>query len=202
MIKKKSNKKTLIISGIILAFFMFLMIYALKQDPNFNPSQLVGEKAPSITEPIAQGGTFDSSNTFNKGRWVIVNFWSSFCYVCRSEAPEIENFYQTVSLKSPSNPNFISINIQDDKETIAQWQSNFKQTFPVVQDLKGLISIRYGVTGTPETFFIDPNSIVRYRVAGALNKRIILNFISWLDKNPNASQDEATKALMNMRYNS
>jgi cytochrome c biogenesis protein CcmG, thiol:disulfide interchange protein DsbE len=202
MKKKNSSKKTLVISGIILAFFMSLMIYALKQDPNFNPSQLVGERAPPISAYIAQGGSFNSSDTFNKGRWVIINFWSSFCFVCRSEAPEIENFYQTVSLQNINNPNFISINIQDDKEIIAQWQSNYKQTFPVIQDIKGLISVRYGVTGTPETFFIDPNSIVRYRVAGALNKRIILNFISWLDKNPNASQDEATKALMNMRSNS
>ncbi len=202
MKKKNYNKKNLVISGIVLAFFLSLMIYALKQDPNFNPSQLVGEKAPPISASISQGGSFDSSNTFSKGRWVIVNFWSSFCYVCRGEAPEIENFYQTVTLKSTENPNFISVNIQDDKETIAQWQRDYNQTFPVIQDLKGLISIRYGVTGTPETFFINPNSIVRYRVAGALNKKIILKFISWLDKNPNASQNEATKALMNMRSNS
>lgn len=202
MKKKNSNKKILIISGIILAFFMSLMIYALKQDPNFNPSQLVGEKAPPISASLAQGGSFDSNNSFNKGRWIIVNFWSSFCIVCRSEAPEIEDFYQTVSLKSSNNPNLVSINIQDDKETIAQWQSNYKQTFPVIQDLKGLISIRYGVTGTPETFFIAPNSTVRYRVAGPLNKKIILNFIDWLDKNPRASQDEATNALINMKSNS
>jgi cytochrome c biogenesis protein CcmG, thiol:disulfide interchange protein DsbE len=202
MNNNNSSKKNLFISGIVLVFFLSLMIYALKQDPNFNPSQLVGEKAPAISASIAQGGTFHSSDTFNEGRWVIVNFWSSFCYVCRGEAPEIENFYQTVSLKNKRNPNFISINIQDDKETIDQWQRDYKQTIPVIQDIKGLISIRYGVTGTPETFFIDPNSIVRYRVAGALNKRIILNFISWLEKNPNVSQDKATKALMNMRSNS
>ncbi|MBX9839175.1 MAG: redoxin domain-containing protein, partial [Silvanigrellaceae bacterium] len=75
-------------------------------------------------------------------------------------------------------------------------------TFPVVQDTKGLISIQYGVTGTPETFFIDKNSVVRYRIAGPVNKNIILKFIDWLEKNPNSSQDDATKALMNMRNNS
>ena len=178
------------------------MIYALKQDPNFTPSQLVGDKAPVITASVAQGGSFNSDNTFNKGKWVILNFWSSYCVVCRSEAPEIENFYQTVSLTDPKNPSLVSINIQDDKETIAQWQNNYNLTFPVVQDLKGLISIQYGVTGTPETFFIDPNSVVRYRIAGSVSKKMILKFINWLEKNPTASQDDATKALMNMRNNS
>ena len=202
MKKKTYYKKNLIISGFILAFFMSLMIYALKQDPNFNPSQLVGTKAPQFIAPIAQGGDFNSENYFNQKRWVVVNFWSSFCIICRNEAPEMEDFYQTVSLKKVTNPNFFSINIQDDKNSIEQWQKNYKQTFPVIQDIKGLISVRYGVTGTPETFFIDPSSFVRYRIAGEVNKKIILNFISWLDKNPNASQDEATKALMNMRNNS
>lgn len=202
MQKKNYNKKTLLILGSILIFFMFLMIYALKQDPNFTPSQLVGDKAPVITASVAQGGSFNSDNTFNKGKWVILNFWSSYCVVCRSEAPEIENFYQTVSLTDPKNPSLVSINIQDDKETIAQWQNNYNLTFPVVQDLKGLISIQYGVTGTPETFFIDPNSVVRYRIAGSVSKKMILKFINWLEKNPTASQDDATKALMNMRNNS
>lgn len=201
MKKKKVNKKGLMISGVILAFFLFLMIYALKQDPNFNPSQLVGETAPPISAPLAKGGEFDSNNAFRKGRWVIVNFWSSFCTVCRGEASEIETFYQTVTLKNPENPNIISINIQDDKETIAQWQSNYRQSLPVIQDLKGLISLRYGVTGTPETFFIDPKSIVRYRAAEPLNTNMILNFISWLDKNPHASQGDATKAFVKMRNN-
>ena len=41
MQKKNFNKKNLIISGSILIFFMSLMIYALKQDPNFTPIQLV-----------------------------------------------------------------------------------------------------------------------------------------------------------------
>ena len=202
MQKKNYNKKTLIISGAFLIFFLSLMIYALKQDPNFTPSQLVGEKAPVISASLAQGGSFNSENIFNKNRWVILNFWASYCVVCRSEATELENFYKSVSLINNTNPNFVSINIQDDKDTILQWQSNYNQSFPVVQDINGLISIQFGVTGTPETFFIDKNSIVRFRIAGEVNKFIILKFIDWLEKNPNSSQADATKALMQMRNNS
>ncbi|APJ02693.1 TlpA family protein disulfide reductase [Silvanigrella aquatica] len=202
MSSKFANKKSLIISAAILSFFLALMIYALKQDPNFTPSQLVGEQAPTISAPVAQGGSFNSQDIFHHNRWVVVNFWSSYCNVCRNEAPEIENFYQTVTLKSNENPYFLSINIQDDKETIKQWQNNYKQSFPVIQDEQGLISLKYGVTGTPETFFIAPDSTVKYRVAGQVSKDFILNFIAWLEKHPTASQEEATKALINIRSNS
>ena len=109
MQKKNFNKKNLIISGSILIFFMSLMIYALKQDPNFTPSQLVGEKAPIISAPISQGGSFNSENSFNKGRWVVLNFWSSYCVVCRSEAPEIENFYQTYEFSTKDGQLKLSI---------------------------------------------------------------------------------------------
>lgn len=200
--KSNFSKKSLIISIFVILSFLALMIYALKQDPNFNPSQLVGEPAPTILAPISKGGTFDSTTIYQKQKWVVINFWSSYCYVCRGEAPEMENFYQS-SLQMPDKfPYFLSINIQDNAETIKEWQTNYGQSFPVIQDLKGLISIQFGVTGTPETFFIDPKSVVRYRVAGQVNSLVILKFIDWLDKNPNASQTEATNAFILMRNNS
>ncbi|KAB8030628.1 TlpA family protein disulfide reductase [Fluviispira multicolorata] len=201
---KKNNKKTLVFSGIILIIFMSLMIYSLKQDPNFNPSQLVGKEAPSFVAEDTNGRNINTKDIFLKDNWVVLNFWSSFCVVCRSEAPEIENFYKTVTLNSDNikKPTFISINIQDDKKSILEWQQNYGQTFAVLQDTKGLISVRYGVTGTPETFFIDPNGIVRYRIAGQISKNLIFNFISWLEKNPSATQEEVTQALKTVRSNS
>ncbi|MGY3803377.1 TlpA family protein disulfide reductase [Pigmentibacter ruber] len=202
MQKKKFNRKAIFASVFGILLFLALMIYALKQDPNYNPSQLVGEEAPIISAPLSTGGSFNSDQYFQKNKWVILNFWSSFCYVCRGEAPEMEYFYQLTQQKNEKFPYFVSINIQDNTETIKDWQKNYGQSFPVVQDLKGLISIQYGVTGTPETFFIDPQAKVRYRVAGQINRNIILRFIEWLEKNPTANQTEVTKAFIALRSNS
>ncbi|RDB35325.1 TlpA family protein disulfide reductase [Spirobacillus cienkowskii] len=199
---KKHNTKALFFSGIVIFLFFLLMTYALKQNANFTPSQLVGHVAPDFSAPITQGGLFNSQESFKSGRWTVLNFWSSFCIVCRSEAPEIEDFYQSVTLKNNSSPQLISINIQDSKETILQWQKNYNQNFPVVQDKQGLISIQYGVTGTPETFFIDPHSQVRYRIAGQIDKNLIIKFINWLDSNPKSTQEDATQYLIKLRSSS
>ncbi len=192
---RKKSYRNLIISGIIIAIFAFLMMFGLKHNANFTPSQLVGKAAPSFSASLSTGGNFDFNATYNKDRWVVINFWSSSCYVCREEAHDLQDFYQTVSLTQKNNPQFLSINIQDDRSSILQWQKDFSQTFPVIEDQKGLLSLNYGVTGTPETFFIDPNNLVRYRVAGAVNKKIILNFIEWMNKNPMASEEAAAQSL-------
>lgn len=188
-------KKNIILSSIFISLFALLMIYGLNHSSNFNPSPLVGKSAPLFTAPLAQGGMTHAEESYQKGLWTVVNFWSSTCYVCRSEAHELEEFYQKSIADNPQKIQFISINIQDDIKSILDWQKNYKQTFPVVVDQNGLISVDFGVTGTPETFFINPNGIVRFRVAGELNQKIILDFIEWLSTHPNENQTETSKFL-------
>lgn len=191
----KKKYRNLILSLLILSVFSFLMIFGLKHNPNFTPSQLIGTQAPSFTAPLSTGEVFHSQTAYLQKKWIVVNFWSSSCYVCREEAHELQDFYQTISSKNINNPLFLSINIQDDITSILQWQKDYSQTFPVIQDKKGLISLNFGVTGTPETFFIDPKNKVRYRIAGSVNKKLILNFIEWLNNNPNANEENAAQYL-------
>ncbi len=180
-------------SLIFLAVFTGLMAFGLKQNSNFTPSALVGKSVPKFEANLYPIGKFYSESLNNTSRWTVLNFWSSTCYVCREEAAELENFYQNVSLQNKHNPQIISINIQEGVESVANWQRSYKQTFPVVLDKDGHISILFGVTGTPETFLIDRKGIVRYRVAGAISTKFILNFIEWFETHPEASEQEARK---------
>lgn len=191
----KKSHRNLIISFAVVIVFALLMIFGLKHNPNFTPSQLVGKEAPSFKASLTTGVSFDYSKEKYKGKWVVINFWSSSCYVCREEAHDLQDFYQTVSLSKKYNIQFLSINIQDTSKDIVQWQRDFSQNFPVIEDSKGLISVNYGVTGTPETFFIDPSNTVRYRIAGAVNKKMILNFIHWLHNHPMATESESAQGL-------
>lgn len=188
-------KKNIFISILFIAAFAVLMIYGLNHSSQFNPSQLVGKPAPIFTAPLAGGGNFFSSKEYEKKLWTVVNFWTSSCYVCRNEAAELERFYKETKAEKPQKINFISINIQDSAQDIFDWQKNYGQTFPVVSDQKGLISVNFGVTGTPETFFIDPQGTVRCRVAGELNQKTILTFINWLTAHPHSTQEEAQHGL-------
>lgn len=171
------------------------MVYALNRDANFVPSQLVGHPAPAMKAPTAQGFDFDFQSFLAQRRWVIVNFWSTTCVVCRYEAPELERFWREDVQDSKSGPLFVSVNTQDKIPDILNYQKEFKLSFPVVADLDGKISLDFGVYGTPETFFIDPSGQVRHRVAGEVDRNTILAFIDWLDQNPGISPIQAIEGF-------
>ena len=196
---KKRSRMPLYVSGGVIAVFLSLMVYAMKHDPNALPSQLVGKPVPAFSGPVAQGGNFDLKEVTGKGRWVVINFWTTTCVVCREEAPELERFYRQVSLANANAPLFVSVNIQDTPENILGWHRDYRLTFPVVTDKAGKISLDYGVTGTPETFFVDPQGTVRHRVAGEDDGDSILRFIDWLEKNPSAGTDEAMQGFTRVR---
>lgn len=172
------------------------MLFGLKQNSSFTPSTLVGKTVPEFELNLYPIGKLDSNSFKNQERWTIINFWASSCYVCKSEAPELQAFYENVTLANKTSPQLISINIQENIERVHEWQQMFHQTFPVLLDRDGHVSILFGVTGTPETFFVDPHGIVRYRIAGAVSTNFILNFIKWFEKNPNASEEEAHKQFI------
>ena len=196
---KKKSMLPLVFSGLAIGVFLSLMVYAMSKDPNSLPSQLVGKPFPPFNASTAQGGTFDLAQDSGKGRWVVMNFWNTTCIVCREEAPELERFYKSVTLASQTTPLFVSVNIQDTSENILEYARNYGLSFPVVADKSGKISLDYGVTGTPETFFIDPRGTVRHRVAGNVDGDSILRFIEWLEKNPTAGSQEALKGFAQMR---
>lgn len=199
MSKKKKSVLPLFLSASAVGVFLLLMVYAMSRDPNVLPSQLVGKPVPTFSAPTAQGGSFDLSEAAGKGRWVVINFWNTTCIVCRVEAPELERFYRFVSLADATKPLFVSVNIQDTNENILDYARNYGLSYPVVADRAGKISLDFGVTGTPETFFIDPQGTVRHRVAGEVDGDTILRFIDWLERNPGVSSQDALAGFTEVR---
>lgn len=195
--KKKKNRTGLVVSSVGVAAFLGLMAYALNRDPNALPSQLVNKPVPAFVSNVAQGGQFDMQDHVGKGRWVVMNFWSTTCIVCREEAPELERFYTQVS--SQGGPLFVSVNIQESNAEIMEYMKNYRLSFPVVSDKSGKISLDFGVTGTPETFFVDPQGKVRHRVAGGVDGDSILRFIDWLEKNGEVSAEQAMRGFTQLR---
>ena len=203
--QKKVSKSALVISGLCIGLFLTLMIYAMTHDPNALPSQLVGKEYPNFTASLNPVGEINLSEVAGKKRWTVINFWNTTCIVCREEAPELERVYQT-SLNNSSTtpdgikfPTFISVNIQDTNDAITEYKRNFNLSYPVASDKIGKISLDYGVTGTPETFFIDPSGIVRHRVAGSVDMVGLTRFIDWLEKNPNTTSAQATEGFLKVR---
>jgi cytochrome c biogenesis protein CcmG, thiol:disulfide interchange protein DsbE len=87
-----------------------------------------------------------------RGKVVVLNFWQSYCAPCTHEAPTLA----AASKRWAGNKDvvFVGVDVQDFRSNGRKFLQRFGISYPNVADDGSLVG-HYGVTGYPETFFID-----------------------------------------------
>ncbi|HVE93234.1 MAG TPA: TlpA disulfide reductase family protein [Actinomycetota bacterium] len=129
------------------------------------PQSGLGEPAPRFSLPdVSRPDRRLGPGSFS-GRPVVVNFWASWCEPCREEAPELRRVSQ-------SHPEvaFLGVSILDGRREAQEYLKEFGITYPSVRDASGRTSKRFGVTGVPETAFLDSRGRLVGSYAGAFTE--------------------------------
>ncbi|HEV2237627.1 MAG TPA: redoxin domain-containing protein [Ktedonobacterales bacterium] len=131
-------------------------------------SPLVGHPAPDFTVALYNGAPGQRIHLAAlKGQPVVVNFWASWCVPCQDEAAILRASYQK---HRGDGVIYLGISYQDKPDAAKAFLSQYGITYPAgSDDATGSIAIAYGVTGPPETAFIDRNGVVASKVGGALD---------------------------------
>jgi cytochrome c biogenesis protein CcmG/thiol:disulfide interchange protein DsbE len=148
---------------VVLAGFFYV---GLHRDPHEVPSPFIGKAAPDFTLPVVgqPGQTF--SPAANKGKVWLLNVWAPWCVSCRQEHPELMQLAQ-------AGVPIYGLNWKDkDREAAAMLAREGSPYVLVVDDQSGQTGIDYGVTGTPETYVIDKNGIIRMKQVGIINEDV------------------------------
>jgi cytochrome c biogenesis protein CcmG/thiol:disulfide interchange protein DsbE len=124
-------------------------------------SALVGKPAPGIAAAPLGAVTTVAGTSFKmsslEGRWVVVNFFASWCPPCQQEEPQLVAFaHDHVGTGAPT---LLGIVYDDSASNALSFMRSSRATWPAVVD-PGALKIAYGVTGPPETFVVAPTGVV------------------------------------------
>ncbi len=137
-----------------------------------NSTTAIGAKAPVFTQNDVNGKPI--SLTDLRGKYVLVEFWASWCHPCRAEGPNLLKQYK---LYKDKGFEILSVSIDNDK---GRWMDAIAKdglTWLQVSDLKGgdnEVARLYGVTGVPANFLVSPEGkiIGKSLIGEALNKKL------------------------------
>lgn len=118
----------------------------------------IGKTAPEFTLPDTAGVEVSLSDF--RGKYVLLDFWASWCPPCRRENPNVVKAYQEYK-----DRNFTIIGISLDQNK-AKWMKAIQDdelTWTHVSDLKywdSEIPALYGVRGIPSNVLLDPDGVI------------------------------------------
>ena len=123
--------------------------------------------APNLDLPrLDSGGRLSLASL--RGKVVVVNFWESYCIPCKEEARRVAAAARAWRTKGVV---FVGVNAFDTKSAARAYLHRYGIDYPNIRDGVGDTFGRWGVTGVPETFFIDRRGrVVPPHIAGPASR--------------------------------
>ena len=154
----------LIILLIIIVIFLF---GTFKKNTRVIPTPLIGQEVPLIELETVFFEEFENKDLIDilkSNKIKIINFWASWCLPCEVEHPIL------MGLSKKSDFVIIGINYKDTEEGSARFLNEKGNPYDlIIIDDKGKMGIEMGLTGVPETFVVNDQGKIIYRIVGPIN---------------------------------
>jgi cytochrome c biogenesis protein CcmG/thiol:disulfide interchange protein DsbE len=134
----------------------------------------VGDPAPDA-ELAVLGSEGTGSIADYRGRWVLVNFWASWCDPCRTEAPALEQFHRD---HAADDFTVLGIDQRDLTGDALEFVDEFDLTYPIYRDAEGEQADPFGMSGLPESFLVDPKGRIALIRRGPVDEELLERYVA------------------------
>lgn len=152
-----SNKTVSSVIYIIVGLSLFYLTKYFYLKPNIK----VAQDCPPIEATLANGSPFNLNQL--KGKYVLIDFWGSWCGPCRDEGPLLKKFYNQwnhSSFRNGQGLELVSIAIESNRSAWESAVSQDQMSWPFhileLDQFNSPLVKQFGVKQIPTKILIDP----------------------------------------------
>jgi cytochrome c biogenesis protein CcmG/thiol:disulfide interchange protein DsbE len=150
--------------AIVLAAVIVVFATRPPASTRVTDSPLLGRISPSLAGETIDGQTFDESSL--RGRWVVLNFFATWCVPCRLEHDDLIRFASRHD--ADGDAAVVGVVFDDSVSAVRRFREDEGGSWPMLTDPEGELAVRFGVAGVPESFLISPNGVVMSKIVGGI----------------------------------
>jgi cytochrome c biogenesis protein CcmG/thiol:disulfide interchange protein DsbE len=167
---RQRGRTGLVVSAVVAVLAVAFVVVLATSEPASErraSSPLVGKAVPALAGETMGGGTFDVDA--HRGRWVVVNFFATWCAPCRLEHPELVAFDE--AHRPLGDAAVVSVVYRDTEAAIGDFFADNGGEWPILLNEDGQAPVAFGVVKVPETFLVDPNGRVAAKFTGGVTQQ-------------------------------
>lgn len=124
----------------------------------------IGDYAPEFNLENLAGEDIHLSDY--QGKYLLLNFWATWCPPCRKEMPDLNEFYQ----ENRGEFVVVGVNIGEDKEDVKKFMHSRGYDYPILLDRDRQVAFLYRASVIPTSYFINPQGQIQYIKRGLVTK--------------------------------
>ena len=113
-----------------------------------------------------------------RGQVVVLNFWGSWCIPCREEAPALERVWQA---SRGSDVQFVGVNVWEAESDALNFIREQRISYMNLLDPAGQLAVDLGLTGIPETYFVNRDGKLVRRWVGPITDDRLRSLVAEMD---------------------
>ena len=164
---KKGMKRVILLLALVAG-----MLQVMAQDA------FIGKQFIDLEAADENGESHALSEYAGKGKWVLLDFWASWCGPCRAEMPNVKTAYRKYHDKGFE---IVGFSFDEKKKAWLKAINDMNLTWIHLSDLKGWGSIAaevYEIEGIPDNLLIDPKGkIVAHDLRGEELQQALAKYI-------------------------